>query len=938
MQFATIGEIKGVELEPRVARAQEPFGDGTWNNNINNGPILNPIPREDFPYPTQRPRSTSPPAPPASPVPPPPPPQIVAQTWNTFSTPVNEPVVAAPTPNGEQNQALISNPSVTQFPTPNETSISDSTYNVTSAPRTTSSAIMSTTNTGASVRTTVYVSTASSTSRPFEYNYVSSRSLTSYSIRSSSMLSPDRSGSSSTQPIHLSQAAIALLLSLGGVLLLLFSAVITRCVRMQIRRHRRKAQENAFDNGSLSEKGSKAGGESDAAVNKPKSRSLFSKSPSSVFGGRERTGISPLPSWTTFQEGITSPYPLGLVPPPPSAVYRVPSLRDHQRIGLGVIQPGMHIPTKGRSRVASPKQMHSKTRILAHPPPTITITSSSPRETAPLQALDDPPIAHSQGVSPENSFNRVSIFNHPVYGAQLVKPPKLMLANGEASASGESDGPIRASGWSSWDDNVGLELGGMKIDRTIAAKAKASSTRSRVAHPSLRRGTPLDTVPEFSGAGNSSQSVMANDPTYRSHSLQRSRMQSTPPRKIRHGMGSSISTKSSTRSPRSPNSRRRQPPDRLLYDLPQFDALSPNVNKNIPAYTGRTGHMNPPKMRKTRSGQSSRNSRDLLPFSESSLATPGSHSCRHSNRSSGTSSKRTSALTYTPPSVNLSQAVVDVYTYAGSLGDVSEGGSEESQARQVVKRRSTYLGHRTSDHLPRAQTTPVLGTSPNPHARVGTLMLTDYGEEGSIPKGVSSPVITRGLLLKKIQQQQQQHQGLLDHLAKLRIQQPLGDVSNTRDFASGSNDGRPVSDASRRMAYAEADQGYVMPTPALSDQSYYSNHPDASSPSYRHQIQSRFRDVPSLPPPGGPTLNQLRMIREDPDYRSPTYSMYGFYRDSSRVSPLQSSPGEFQQYQFTPNSNAMAKPVRYLPPSQIFKVNAVGEDRARVRREPGHVI
>lgn len=39
--------------------------------------------------------------------------------------------------------------------------------------------------------------------------------------------------------------------------------------------------------------------------------------------------------------------------------------------------------------------------------------------------------------------------------------------------------------------------------------------------------------------------------------------------------------------------------------------------------------------------------------------------------------------------------------------------------------------------------------------------------------------------------------------------------------------------------------------------------------------------VPSLPPVGQPTLRQIALMKEQPDYRSPTYSVYAMYNNNS---------------------------------------------------------
>lgn len=46
------------------------------------------------------------------------------------------------------------------------------------------------------------------------------------------------------------------------------------------------------------------------------------------------------------------------------------------------------------------------------------------------------------------------------------------------------------------------------------------------------------------------------------------------------------------------------------------------------------------------------------------------------------------------------------------------------------------------------------------------------------------------------------------------------------------------------------------------------------------QTQTRAQNVPSLPPVGQPSLRQLALMHEMPDYRSPTYSIYGMYSGS----------------------------------------------------------
>lgn len=55
----------------------------------------------------------------------------------------------------------------------------------------------------------------------------------------------------------------------------------------------------------------------------------------------------------------------------------------------------------------------------------------------------------------------------------------------------------------------------------------------------------------------------------------------------------------------------------------------------------------------------------------------------------------------------------------------------------------------------------------------------------------------------------------------------------------------------------------------------------------RMQMQAQY--VPSLPPVGQPSLRQLALMHEMPDYRSPTYSIYGMYSGSGTGSAADAS-------------------------------------------------
>jgi hypothetical protein len=233
----------------------------------------------------------------------------------------------------------------------------------------------------------------------------------------------------------------------------------------QCRHKRRRLKESAFDFSRSNEKNSWDTGDGE----KGRRTGLGDGSPSTIFGGNDR--LTPQASWTTFQEadrgGTSSPYPLGLLPPPVN-IQRAPSLRA----------PNAFVPSHQDFYTGYSKQNETKTARQIDPrnpsfePPTITITNSTPRQSAPWVAGQSrdravAPKLSSSGsdVSPANSYNRVSVYADPVRGARLVEPPRLTLVNDDPSLS-ESDGGPRQSGWSSWDDGVGLELG-VTIDRKV---------------------------------------------------------------------------------------------------------------------------------------------------------------------------------------------------------------------------------------------------------------------------------------------------------------------------------------------------------------------------------------------------------------------------------------------------------------------------------------
>ena len=278
----------------------------------------------------------------------------------------------------------------------------------------------------------------------------------------------DVSSVPSTSNNTLPPVAIGLLIGVGGVVLLTVGVFVVLCIRRQ-RRHRRRREEAA---------------EKDAwdDVNTTPGRP---DEGDTIFGGRERTGLTPQPSWTTFSEagrvGPSSPYPLGLIPPP-STSHLAPSWHAQGASGQGTPYRG-YTPGHGGTNY----QPYAA-GVRPFEPPTITITSSSPRQSA-HNLLNHPTISHRQtnrlpptsssqsDTSSGNSYNRVSVYTDPVHGTRLMKPPRLKLVNSNPSLS-ESDGGARNSGWSSWDDNVGVELG-VTIDRKVCHFSEATTTSSK---------------------------------------------------------------------------------------------------------------------------------------------------------------------------------------------------------------------------------------------------------------------------------------------------------------------------------------------------------------------------------------------------------------------------------------------------------------------------
>jgi hypothetical protein len=57
------------------------------------------------------------------------------------------------------------------------------------------------------------------------------------------------------------------------------------------------------------------------------------------------------------------------------------------------------------------------------------------------------------------------------------------------------------------------------------------------------------------------------------------------------------------------------------------------------------------------------------------------------------------------------------------------------------------------------------------------------------------------------------------------------------------------------------------------------------------RAQAKTQNVPSLPPVGQPSLRQLALMREMPEYRSPTYSIYGMYSGSGTAAGVGAEGG-----------------------------------------------
>jgi hypothetical protein len=334
-------------------------------------------------------------------------------------------------------------------PSPSSSVISTSTLTPDS-----SASSLSSTSTRSS-GTTLYVM-AQSSPHTFHTSSIPVRRPTSTEYVSFIPTNPTPDSTSTRSPIRLSTTAIGILTALAATLTFFFTICMFRCIRRHMQEQRR-LKDSFFDSSTAS------GSDNEKNAN----GSILSgvgKSPSTIFGGKERTGLTPHPSWITFNDGMgtiqesdrsaPSPYPLGLVPPP---VQRQPSLRGHNGFGLGVVQPNIN-------GTSGPRIGHGNASLNRQNPqfcpPTITITSSSPRSSLNASIIRPFTTTDARDMSPSNSLGRVSVYDHPTRGAQLVNAPKLRVVGEEV------DGVTRNSGWSSWDDGIGLEMGAT-LDRRV---------------------------------------------------------------------------------------------------------------------------------------------------------------------------------------------------------------------------------------------------------------------------------------------------------------------------------------------------------------------------------------------------------------------------------------------------------------------------------------
>jgi hypothetical protein len=137
-------------------------------------------------------------------------------------------------------------------------------------------------------------------------------------------------------------------------------------------------------------------------------------------------------------------------------------------------------------------------------------------------------------------------------------------------------------------------------------------------------------------------------------------------------------------------------------------------------------------------------------------------------------------------------------------------------------------------------------------------MMASYGEEGGLVNDTSSPNIpTLGVRGKS---------------GSRKV--GLGDATNADNEV-----GLSVGVSKGRQPPLMSSNSTNYPKSGGSSQHQYQGHQGVDGGA-RGKTQAQRRDVPSLPPPGMPSLQQMKLIQDTPDYRSPTYSLYGVYRDT----------------------------------------------------------
>ncbi|PVF98793.1 hypothetical protein CPB86DRAFT_873122 [Serendipita vermifera] len=756
------------------------------------------------------------------------------------------------------------------------------------APSTSTSSLVSTTP--RTNGTTLYImgqSLAQSASHSFPTSSRLPRSTEYISFtpfsNTSSDLAPSRS------PIRLSTTAIGLLTALGATLFFFFTVCIFRCIRRQIQ-SRRKLKDSSFDFSNASD-----------SVNEKNVNGSVGKSPSTIFGGKERTGLTPHPSWVTFNDGMgttqeldratmPSPYPLGLLPPP--TMQRQPSLRGHNGLGLGVVQPSTsrvygshltHVNSNYNTYASGGSQTPPSNPQFC--PPTITITSSSPPSSANGPVSRTLVANESRDVSPSHSLQRVSVYDHPTYGAQLVAAPKLRVVGEEA------DSTTRNSGWSSWDDGVGLEMGAKLDRRHPAPKNRFKSRASKVKRGLEPMRSTLPTVVEVEDVSEVEGSTEGRVSPRKTSHEQNMRTYARSPYSSRSPSSSLRASPRALRgtSPRMAWKNSGGKDATLLYDMPRFSDSSSNV---------------PPAVKLTSSSDES-GAGPLSTPSPSPKRRSVSTRVQHQDYSSSSSaqvrrrSRRVSRPTPAQPSPTLTDVLIDAYSYVRTYA-VSDDESGDQPLQRLVKRSSTSsrrakrTSRRKSSRNPPAAGVAFTPEEPSQvHSRVGTLMLTAYGEEGGLVNGVSSPSIPRfDAKERRHEERRSSRTALADSTNEARYK--YGRKISQRGYPSDqSSPFRTAVKLSQRDMYSTAPTEGTFksdrpPTVTYPPESTYSAYIQ------RPVVQSQYKNDPPLPLPGQPSLHQMKLMRDMPDYRSPTYSIYGMYRDANRNSSWGNSPTHHQ--------------------------------------------